>query len=163
MAIRLVTETPAVRIGAVGPLLVSVWFEEANVEAMQLVMKHQRRLAAEHGGQATILGVAMTLPARPAPEATSWLRESGLVNDSSIRATVICILARGLGAVFARSFIAAISLFSRKRFFVVKNLADAAAAVRDVPGQDPRLASLEALGEELHEFVEQRRPVVRVG
>ncbi|MFT3707649.1 MAG: hypothetical protein QM817_08270 [Archangium sp.] len=156
MVITLMKESSGVRIGKCGPVLICVWFEQATVAGMKLVMDCQRQLVEEFGST-TMLAVAMNLPTRPAPEVSQWLRETNHANDLTINATVVAILARGLGAVIARSFIAALSLFSRQRYTVVKTIEEAVGAVRQLPNQDPSIAAFDGFAQALSDFVETRR------
>jgi hypothetical protein len=156
MVITLVKETPGVRVGTCGPLVICVWYEQATVASMKVVWDCQRQVVAQHGS-CTMLAVAMNLPSRPAPDVAQWLRDTNAANDTSIRATVVAILARGLGAVIARSFIAALSLFSRQRYTVVKSLDEAVAAVKRLPDQDPSVVYFVDFAQRLSDFVERPR------
>jgi hypothetical protein len=155
MAIALLEETAEVRLGACGPVLVNVWFAEATLPAMERIFAEQQALAAQYG-KVTFLSVAQNVPKTPGPEVVAWLKEKQLGGGQS-RGTIIALTARGLSAAIARSFIAAVSLFSRDTYVVVKTLEEAASAVRELPGQDAHVVSMASLASDLRAFVELPR------
>jgi hypothetical protein len=157
MPIVLLKESDDIRIGACGPLLVNVWFAQATVPALDLLLAEQHGLMAQYG-KVTFLSVASNIPRAPGPEVSAWLKERQLTGDQS-RGTIIALTARGLSAVIARSFIAAVSLFSRDSYVVVKSLEEAATAARQLPGQDPYVANMHSLANDLQAFVELPRQV----
>ncbi|MFT3707650.1 MAG: hypothetical protein QM817_08275 [Archangium sp.] len=157
MAIALVKETADLRLGTCGPLLVNVWFREATVPALDVLYAEQQTLIAQYG-KVTFLSVAQNVPKAPGPDVAAWLKQKQLTGEQS-RGTIIALTARGLSAVIARSFIAAVSLFSRDTYVVVKTLEEAAAAARKLPQQEAHLVNMASLAADLHAFVELPRQI----
>lgn len=139
------------RLGAVGPVLVAVWFREATVPAFELLLAEQQALAREFG-KVTYLAVALEMPRMPSKEANDWMRAKGDFGGT-VRETIVLILARGLAAVFVRSVAAAASLFTREKYRVVKSVADAARAVRELEGQPRFVADMATLERDLEAFI----------
>lgn len=156
MAIAMVRETKDLRIGACGSLLVNVWFTQATVDTLKQLGEEQERLLRQYE-KITVLSVAMNIPKAPDADAAAYLKDTQKLDGLRSRGTIIAILPRGLGAVIARSFIAAVSLFSKDQYIVVKSLDEAAAAVRKLPGQDKELVQMDALSIDLSAFVELPR------
>lgn len=156
MAINIVRDLPELRLGTSGPVLVNVWFTQATIPTLKLLGEAQARLLEQYE-KITVLSVAMDIPKAPDPEAAKWLKESQQLDGARSRGTIIAILPRGLGAVIARSFIAAVSLFSKDQYVVVKTLEEAAAAVRKLPGQDQHVVAMDTLAADLAAFVELPR------
>jgi len=154
--IRLLKETPALRLGSVGPVLVNIWYEEATVPALKALNEAQRAFMAEHG-KITLLAISLAVPKMPDRAVADWLKANNDTYDG-IRGTVIAILAGGVASVFARSFIAIVSLFAPQQYVVVKSLAAAAEAVRGLDGQPPEIASMTSLEADLEAFLALPRP-----
>ena len=147
MPISIVQEFPEVRIGTSGALVVNVWFSEATVRGIEAIGAAQKSVVDAHG-PATMLSISMSVPRAPAPEVAEWLKKNQRSDDPNTRATIVCLLARGLGAVIARSFIAAISLVGGQRLTVVKSLAEAVDETVKIDGKVDRavlVRDLEAL------------------
>lgn len=152
MTVTLLEEFSEVRIGHVGPLLISVWFSQASLRGLEALSKHQLALVGRYG-KITNLSVAVKIPKAPGPEAQEWLKR----NDKNLRGTslgtVIVVLERGLGAILARSFIAAASLISANSMHVVKTLEEATAKTKSLPGQARDIVEDASLTATLEVFV----------
>lgn len=139
--------------------MVTVWYAEANIPAMELMMDAQRVMTAARG-PLTVLAIAQTIPKAPTKETAEWLKDQETVNPAvPSRGTIIAITAKGLGAVFARSFIAVVSLFSKQSHIVVKDLKEAVRAIQALPGQDATLVAKETLVADLEAFAAMPPPV----
>jgi hypothetical protein len=156
VSIRILKETSDLRLGALGPVLVAVWFREATVASFEVLLAELQTLAKEHG-QVTYVPVALSVPQMPSKEVNDWMKTKGDFGGA-VRGTVITILARGLSAVLARSVIAAASLFTKEKYTVVKSLAEAAEAVRKVEGQPKWVSALVSLEADFETFVALPRP-----
>ena len=157
MPIRVLKETNDLRLGAIGPVVVAVWFREATIPAFELLLAEQRALAKEHGGKVTYVPIALAVPNMPAKEVNDWMKAQGDFKGL-VRGTVIAVLARGLAAVLARSVIAAASLFTSEKYTVVKSIPEAAKAIRAIEGQPKWVSELESLETDLEAFVALPRP-----
>lgn len=156
MAITTLKELPEVRLGHVGSLYISVWYAEASVRGMELLMQQQDVLLRTHP-TLTNLSVAISIPSSPSKDVQEFLKKNpGDLARS--RGTVIAILAKGLGAILARSFIAGFSLFSRSSLIVVKSLEEATDEVQKLAGQDPLIANDSKLAADLTAYVALPRP-----
>lgn len=156
MPIRELKATSDLRLGAIGPVIVAVWFREATIPAFELLLAEQKALAKEHG-KVTYVPVALSVPNMPAKEVNDWMKAQGNFGGI-VRGTVIAILARGLAAVLARSVIAAASLFTSEKYTVVKSIPEAAKAVRELEGQPKWVSELASLEADLEAFVALPRP-----
>jgi hypothetical protein len=156
MAIRVLKETNDLRLGAIGPVIVAVWFREATIPAFEMLLAEQRALAQEHG-KVTYVPIALAVPQMPTHEVNEWMKAQGNFGGI-VRGTVITILARGLAAVLARSVIAAASFFTSEKYTVVKSIPEAAKAIRELEGQPQWVRELSSLEADLEAFVALPRP-----
>lgn len=152
MPVTLLEEFSEVRIGHVGPVLISVWFSQATLRGLEALSKHQLALVARHG-KITNLSVAVKIPKAPGPEAQEWLKKNDVRLRGTSLGTVIVVLERGLGAILARSFIAAASLISANSMHVVKTLDEAVAKTKLLPGQPREILDDATLSSNLEVFV----------
>lgn len=134
MSVTLLDEFPEVRIGHVGSVLISVWFSHATLRGLEAMSRHQLALFARYG-KITNLSVAVKTPKAPGPEAQEWIKRNDKNLEGTSVGTVIVVLERGLGAILARSFIAAASLVSANTIHVVKTLDEAVTKTRALPQQ----------------------------
>jgi hypothetical protein len=156
MTIRMLKETSDLRLGTIGPVLVAVWFREATVASFEVLLAELQTLAKEHG-KVTYVPIALSVPNMPTKEVNDWMKQKGDFGGA-VRGTVITILARGLSAVLARSVIATVSLFTKEKYTVVKSLAEAAQAARELEGQPKWVSELAGLEADLETFVALPRP-----
>lgn len=154
MVITELKSLPEVRIGAIGPVLVSVWFSEANLAGMRALTEAQRKLIAQHGKISSV-SIAVRIPRAPSAEVADWLKEAEKELRGTSRGTVVVLLERGLAAIIARSFIAVASLISSNAMLVVKNLDEAAEKLRALPGQPADITGDARLAEKLAAFVQR--------
>lgn len=157
MSVTLLEEFPEVRIGHVGSMLVSVWYAQATLKGLEALGKYQLELVRLHG-KITNLSVAVKIPRAPGPEAQEWLRKIDKELRGTSHGTIIVVLERGLGAILARSFIAAASLISANAMHVVKTLAEAAEKARTLPSQARDIADDSKLVTSLEVFVALPQP-----
>lgn len=155
MSIVELKSLPEVRIGAIGSVLVSVWFSEATLAGMKAMGDEQRRLIATHKKISTI-SIAVRIPKAPGPEISDWLKQSEKEFKGTSRGTVVVLLERGLAAIIARSFIAAASLISSSSMTVVKSYDEAAERLRTLPEQAAEIADDQQLAAKLEAFVTKR-------
>ncbi|MGV3620502.1 MAG: hypothetical protein ACO1OB_06780 [Archangium sp.] len=151
MAATVLEESSEVRIGHVGPLLVSVWYSQATLRGLEAHDRQHVALAREFG-KITSLSVAVKIPRAPGPEAQEWLKRSAEALFGTSHGTVIVVLERGLGAILARSFIAAASLISANPIQVTRTIDDAVQRVKAFPEQHPTLISDAGLTATLEAF-----------
>ena len=152
MSVNLLEEFSEVRIGHVGPVLISVWFSQATLRGLGALSKQQLALIARYG-KVTNLSVAVKIPKAPGPEAQEWLKRNDKNLEGTSLGTVIVVLERGLGAILARSFIAAASLISANSMHVVKTLEEAVTKTKSLPGQPPEIVDDATLTAKLEVFV----------
>ncbi len=150
MIVELVSN-PEVRIGHHGPVLVSVWYAQASLGALQLLAEQQRTLVARYGTIST-LSIAVKVPQAPGPEASEWIKQTDKEFKDSTRGSVVVVLERGLAAIIVRSFLAAASLITTNVMHVVKTIEEAAAKVQSLPGQPPEITGDTQLAAKLTTF-----------
>ncbi len=134
MAIVELVSNPEVRIGHYGPVMVSIWYAQASLNALQLLAEQQRTLVARYGTICT-LSIAVKVPQAPGPEASEWIKQTDKEFKNSTRGSVVVVLERGLAAIIVRSFLAAASLITTNVMHVVKTIEEAATKVQSLPGQ----------------------------
>lgn len=146
---------PEVRIGHIGPLMISVWHSQASLRGLQAMGDQQRKLVAVHG-KITNLSIAVKVPQAPGPEASEWIKQSDAEFKGVTLGSVVVVLEKGLAAIIVRSFLAAASLISTNVMQVVKTLDEAAVKVRELPGQVPEIAGHTQLAQLFTEFAAPR-------
>lgn len=151
MSVTELETLPEVRVGHVDAALVTVWYSQATLRGLEALARQQRALAAVHG-KVTNVSVALKIPRTPGPDAQEWLRKNDDELTATSRGTVVVVLERGLGAILARSFIAAASLIARNTIHAVKTIEEAAERVKAMPGQAPALVADGALAAKLAAF-----------
>lgn len=151
MSIVELVSTPEVRIGHHHSMLVSVWYSQASLSALQALAEQQRLLVARYGTIST-LSIAVRVPKAPGPEASEWIKQTDKEFKDTTRGSVVVVMERGLAAIIVRSFLAAASLITTNVMHVVKTLDEAAAKVRALPGQPPELLADTQLAQKLATF-----------
>ena len=146
---------PEVRIGHIGPLMISVWHSQASLRGLQAMGDVQRKLLTQFP-KITNLSIAVKVPKSPGPEATEWIKQSDREFKGTSLGSVIVVLERGLAAIIVRSFLAAASLISTQSMVVVKTFEEAADAVRAVPHQVPEIVGHTQLAGEFTTFAAPR-------
>jgi hypothetical protein len=151
MAISVLEETRDYRLGHVGSVYVTVWFNELNEGALDALDKHQRALVAKYG-KVTMVSVVMGATKAPGPELRERLRLQSADQGAQRRGNIIVINARGMSAIIARSFLAMLSLISKENLKVPPNLEAAADEVKKLPGQDAETMANATLADDLRAF-----------
>lgn len=157
MAITVLEECRDYRLGSVGSVLVTVWFSELSNAALDALEKHHEALANRHG-KITLVSIVMGATAAPPSELRERMRKQ--TSDLAKRrlGNIIVVRARGLSAIIARSFLAALSLMSSETIKVPATLEAAATEVRALPGQNAETMHNDALAADLEAFAELPRP-----
>lgn len=157
MGVTVLQEHPEFRLGHVGSVFVTVWFNELSHAGLDALNKHQKDLAAKFG-KVTMLSVVVDATKAPSPEIRERLKTETDDLAPARLANIIVVQARGMSAIIARSFLAMLSLISKEHMKVFKTLEEAAEEVRKVPGQHPETVANQALAEELVAFAALPRP-----
>lgn len=143
------------RVGAVGPLLVTVFEETATVERLALLEQLQEGFVRAHPKMYALNVVVGDTVKNPEPavrETSARLQEK--FNQATVAsATVLAV--RGLGAVIARTFLAALALLARGSTptQVFKTVPEAARWLQALPGAPGELAQEPGLADEVDAFV----------
>ena len=97
MSIVELASTSEVRIGHHGPMLVSGWYAQASLSALQLLAEQQRQLVARYGTSST-RSIAVRVPKAPGPEASEWIKQTDREFKATTRGSVVVVMERGLAA-----------------------------------------------------------------
>jgi len=157
MAITLLEECRDYRLGHVGSVLVTVWFSELTTAALDALEKHHEALANRHG-KITLVSVIVGATAAPPAELRDRLRAQSTELAKRRLGNIIVVRAKGLSAIIARSFLAALSLVSSETIRVPTTLEAAANEVRALAGQSADVMNDATLGAELEAFADLPRP-----
>jgi hypothetical protein len=87
----------------------------------------------------TLLTVIVNSPAAPEKGVAQRAAAISARFEKQLRANLVVVLARGLGAVMVRSFLTGFSLVSKVPMFTFRDLPGAATCIAGLPGQAPRL------------------------
>ncbi len=133
------------RVGSVGPLLITVFDQTATVERLTLLDTLQGRFITRNPKMYAlnvIIGVAVQQPEPAVREKAAALQQK---YDAANVAAVTVLAVKGLGAVLARGFLAALALVSggSKPTQVFKTLAEAVTWLRGLPNAPAALKALE--------------------
>ncbi|MFZ5444240.1 MAG: hypothetical protein ACOZQL_29860 [Myxococcota bacterium] len=157
MAITTLEEMPECRLGHAGSVLVSVWYSELTNRALDALEKHHLGLA-ERYGKITMVSVVAGANSNPSPEIRERLKVQSVDMQKKRHANLVVVATRGLSAIIARTFLAALSLLSSENMKVCSDFEDCAEAVRAVPGQDTEARANTTFGPDLAAFVALPRP-----
>lgn len=157
MAITVLQEHPEFRLGHVGSVYVTVWFNELSHTALDALTKHQEDLAAKYG-KITLVSVVVDATKTPGPEIRDRLKAQGQVLSQARLGNIIVVQARGMSAIIARSFLAMLSLISKEHMKVFKTVEEAADEVKKIPGQHAETLANQTLVQDLVAFVALPRP-----
>ena len=152
MTITFLDETPECRLGHLGPLLIAVWNSKLTVRSLELLEEQHRALHSKFG-KVTLLSVVVGAAETPSGPVRERLNHTAEELHRLRRANVIAVLARGLGAIIARSLMAAVSLISAEKIEVFKTTDDAVAFVQHLPGQDATVVAALNLEAAVQDFV----------
>lgn len=153
-------ERPEYRLGHFGSVLVVVWFKEPTVASLDELEGHHVALAARFT-KVTLLSVLVSASANPPVEVRRKIEAQTPTLQKLRHGNVAVVLAKGLAAIFIRTYLAALSLVSSEYMRVCKSVDEAALVIRRMPGQDPATRDNEALATELNGFVQLPPPEAR--
>ena len=157
MSITVLQEHPDFRLGNVGSVFVTVWFSELSHAALDALTNHQKLIFEKHG---KVTMVSVVVNATQAPGAD--LRERIKVQMEELAdmrmGNITVVLARGMSAIIARSFLAMLSLISKEHMKVFKTLEEAAEEVKKIPGQHAATLANLTLADDLVAFAALPRP-----
>lgn len=147
------------RIGHFGSVLVVVWFKEPTVASLDELERHHVDLAARFS-KVTLLSVLLSASASPPPEVRRKIDAQTPKLQALRHGLFAVVLAKGLAAIFIRTFLAALSLVSSEYMRVCKTIDEAAREIRSMPGQDAPTRGNDALAAQLADFVRLPAPDV---
>lgn len=156
MAVISLLTLPGVRVGAVGPLLISAYSQLPDVAALEQLEAVQARHAAASGGKLLLCNV-VTVEKLAAPP--SEVREHSAKMQERLDAyslgSATVLRMGGLSAVVARGFMAALALVTHSKIpnRVFKDIDEAVAWLMSLPGGE-RLARERSLAADVKTFVE---------
>lgn len=156
MAITQLQEFPEARFGHSGPVLISVWYSELTLRSLDALDQHQTALAAKYG-KVTLVSVVSSATKAPPAELRDEIKRRAPRQEALRLGNIVVVNARGVAAIIARTFLAALSLI-QNGLSVAKDIEDAAARTRALPGQHPDIVSNARLGAELKAFALQPAP-----
>ena len=154
MPITLLEELPEVRLGHFGSVFVSVWFSELTGRSLDALEQHQKALARRYKS-VTLVSIVVGASKSPAPELRDRIKASANELRAQRIGNIVAVTNKGVGAIIARTFLAALSLINSEKMTIVKSAREAAEAARAIPGQLGEIVEHAALGEELEAFVAQ--------
>lgn len=157
MSIRVLEENRDYRLGSVGAVLVTVWYSELTNSALDALQKHHEALTNQHG-KITLVSIIMGATAAPSSQLRDRMRSQSTELAKRRLGNIIVVRTRGLSAIIARSFLAALSLVSTETIKVPATLEAAANEVRALAGQNEATKGDTSLGAELDAFAELPRP-----
>jgi hypothetical protein len=140
------------RLGHLGSVLAVVWHEAPTVDCLEVLERHHLTLA-QRFGKVTLLSVIVTATRSPSPDVRAKIDEQASRLQAVRHGSVVVVLAKGLAAIFIRTYLAALSLVTKEPLRVVKTLADAATEIGKLPGQDEATRQRGDLEEHLMAFV----------
>jgi hypothetical protein len=138
MALTVLAELAGVRFGRLDSLLVTTWYGAATLAPLDVYERLEEQLIAEHG-MLTLLTVIVNSPAAPEKGVAQRAAAISARFEKQLRASLVVVLARGLGAVLVRSFLTGFSLASKVPMHTFRDLSGAATCIAGLPGQTPRL------------------------
>ncbi len=156
MAITLLQEFPEARFGHVGPVLVSVWYSELTMRVVDALDAHQAELVKKYG-KVTLISIVSSASKTPPPEIREELKRRQPLQAATRLGNIVVVNTRGLGAIIARTFLAALSL-TNAGLTVAKDFDDAAMRARAIPAQFPEVVANTTLGPDLKAFASLSAP-----
>lgn len=148
MAVAKLGELEGFRVGAVGPVIISVFRRTATVERLELLERLQRDLLTRHPKLWTlnvVIGDSLQQPPAEVRELSSRLQKQF---DDTTQGSATVLAVKGLGAVIARGFLATLALISQgsKPTEVFKTVGEATRWLATQPGtpaelKDPRFGT----------------------
>ena len=134
------------RVGAVGPLLITVFHETATLERLTLLEELQGRFVATHPKMYAlnvVVGQSVKQPEVAVREKAAAMQKRF---DGSTAAAVTVLAVKGLAAAIARGFMAALALVSTgsKTTQVFKTVPEALAWLVALPGAPELFKTVDA-------------------
>lgn len=157
MPITQLEAIPECRLGHVGSVFVSVWYSRLTLQALELLDKHHHALAAKYG-KVTFISVVMGAAENPPADVRERLKQASGEMLKQRRANLVVVQTKGLSAIIARTFLAALSLISPEKMDVFKSVEDAVAMAQALPDQEPEVVSNATLAADVRAFCEQGQP-----
>jgi hypothetical protein len=159
MAVTELGRLAGFRVGSAGPLIIAVFEETATVERLHLLDQLQTVFATKHPKLFTlnvIIGASIKNP-EPAVRDVSSRMQAKYTGTTAASATVLAI--KGLGAVIARGFLAALALVSpgTSPTHVFKTVPEATAWLQQLPEAPVDLKTLASLAADVEAFVADAR------
>lgn len=156
MAVITLLTLPGVRVGAVGPLLITAYSQLPDVAMLKQVEEVQERHAAQSGGKVLLCNVVTVAKLTPPPSEVrehSSKMQARLDTYSLGSATVLRM--GGLSAVVARGFMAALALITQTKTpnRVFKDTSEAVTWLLSLPGAE-RLSREQTLAADVKAFTE---------
>jgi hypothetical protein len=134
------------RVGAVGPLLITVFHQTATLERLSLLEEVQTRFITTHPKMYALNVVVGDSVKQPTVEVRERAAAMQKRFDGSTATAVTVLAVKGLAAAIARGFMAALALVSSgsKTTEVFKTATEALAWLQTLPAIPPELRKLDA-------------------
>lgn len=140
-----------------GSVYVSVWYSRLSMRALELLDRHHHALAAQYG-KVTFISVVVGAAENPPADVREQLKKNAAEMLKQRRANLVVVQAKGLAAIIARTFLAALSLMSPEKMDVFKSVEEAVTAAQGLPDQVPEVTSSTTLAADLKAFCELPPP-----
>lgn len=155
MAVTELGRLPGFRVGSVGPLIISVFEETATVERLALLERLQKDFVAKTGRVYTlnvIIGHTIKSPEAAVREYSAKLQAQF---NSVVAGSATVLAVKGLGAVIARGFLAALALIAggTTPTQVFKSVEEACHWLRTLPEAPASLADQAHLEQDVAAFM----------
>jgi hypothetical protein len=115
MAVTLVGEKPGLRVGTLGALLLMHFDGQSTVEALDMLDDAEAKHAALFPRFSTLVVVSGLKLQSPAPGVRERSAALDAKYDAHVVGSAIVVLAKGVAAVIARSFIATWALITKRQ------------------------------------------------
>jgi hypothetical protein len=155
MSVRELGHIEGFRVGSVGPLLVSVFVETATLDRLALLERLQTEFVEKAGNIFTlnvVIGRSLRSPGAEVRERAAFL-QAKFKQTTLASATVVAVT--GLGAVIARSFMAALALVApdTNPSHVCKTIVEATRWLQSHPKAGVDLQTFPRLAHDIEAFV----------
>ena len=157
MPITTLEERPECRLGHAGPVFVTAWYSELTEAALDMLERHQTALAQRYG-KVTLISIVMGATKNPPPDVRERLKRTANFLEDQRIGNFVVVQTRGLSAIIARTFLAALSLMNSENMKVFKSLEDAADEARRIPGQNQEVLANVNLSADLVAFAQLPPP-----
>ncbi|MGV3620501.1 MAG: hypothetical protein ACO1OB_06775 [Archangium sp.] len=157
MPVITLEERPECRVGHIGPVFVTAWYSELTEAALDMMERHQTALSKQYG-KVTLISVVMGATKNPPPDVRERLKRTADFLQGQRIGNFVVVQTRGLAAIIARTFLAALSLMNSENMQVFKSLEDAAAEAKRIPGQQPGIIANVNLAADLTAFAQLPQP-----